>query len=91
MAYAIKDGFLGELNYGNKMEYICELNGSPISFDRSPHTSIADEGSYTSIQITLNSNISYEYNLQEMSSAAEPNKINIKHIYPPLKSKVRSL
>ena len=40
-AYAIKDGYLGELNYGNNMEFVCELNGSPIHCDRSPHRPIA--------------------------------------------------
>lgn len=34
MAFAIKDGFLGELNYGKKLEFISELTGMPIHFDQ---------------------------------------------------------
>ena len=50
------------------MEFICELNGAPISYDRSTFGA-GQAPPYNNLQITLNSNISYEYNLQEIASA----------------------
>lgn len=34
MGYAVKDGILGELNYGKNLELITQLTGTPISYDQ---------------------------------------------------------
>lgn len=85
-AYAIKESYLGELNFGNNMEFIAELTGQPIACDRSPHRPIFQEGNYKNIQITLNSNVGLEIFLEELDTATELNKLPIKYHYPPLKS-----
>lgn len=80
-AYAIKDGYLGELSFGKNLEFIADITGPPIHYDYSTHHAL------TKVQLTLASNLGIELNATQLSQAEELNKIELPHIYPPLKSK----
>ena len=41
MAYAVKDSYLGQLNFGLNMEFITDLTGEPIACVRSPHAPLS--------------------------------------------------
>lgn len=48
------------------------------------------KGEPTKVQLTLSSNLGIEVDLPELAAAKELNKLELAHIYPPLKSKVTS-
>ena len=72
------------------MEFIADLTGEPLAYDRSPPPPPLQPPAFRRIQLTLNSNIAIELDLEEVRTAAELNKVQLRHHYPPLKSKVRS-
>lgn len=85
LAYAIKDTYLGELNFGKNIDFITDLTGPPIHYDYSVQET--QGGKQTKLQLTLASNLGIEVNASEVRQAKELNKIELPHIYPPLKSK----
>lgn len=78
---------MGELNYGKNLEFIADITGAPICHDYSPHADLAENSVYDRIQLTLASNLGIELNLKDMKDQSDLNKIELTHIYPPLKSK----
>lgn len=79
-AYAVKDGCLGELSYGHQLDFLADLTGQPTVSDSSRR----NPAQHT---LTLNSNLGIVVEEGELGRE-ELNKVELTHIYPPLKSKV---
>ena len=70
-AYAIKDSYLGELKFGEELEFLADLTGPPVFHSHSP----ALKGDPTRVQLTLSSNLGIEVDLPELAAAKELNKL----------------
>jgi WD40 repeat protein len=77
LAYAVKDSYLGHLNFGIDLEFMAQLTGQPLTHHHA-----------SSLVVTLSSNVGLELKPDEVAEAPEVNKVGIRYHYPPLKSKV---
>lgn len=63
-AFAIKDSYLGELKFGEELEFLADLTGPPVSHSHSP----ALKGEPLKAQLTLSSNLGIEVDLSELAT-----------------------